>query len=96
MCEKCSQHMETLRDKSPWAVFMTYLGTNQLETAHLIFPWAAVGVGDLVTSERWSEWYGRHLDVRAATALLKANSYIESADTGSTLDAEDEPTVDVK
>ena len=54
---------------------MTFLGTNQLEIAPLIFPWPAVGAGDLALSPRWAEWYGKDLDVRAATKLLSQKQY---------------------
>jgi hypothetical protein len=83
-----ADHMEQLKDKSPWACFMTYLGTNQLEVAHLIFPWEAVGSGDLTASSRWVEWYGRDLNVRAACKTLSAAEYEDAAaDTGTTVDA---------
>ena len=83
-----AQHMETLQDRSPWALSMTYLAANQLDTAHLVFPWEAVGAGDLAGSPRWNEWYGRHLAVRASCALLKAEEYDDSAETltGSTVE----------
>lgn len=81
--------MERIKDKSPWACFMTYLGTNQLEVASQVFPWAAVGAADLTNSPRWVEWYGRDLDVRVATKLLKAKEYEESTDTGVTVDLSD-------
>ena len=83
-----AQHMETVQDRSPWALSMTYLAANQLDTAHLVFPWEAVGAGDLAGSPRWNEWYGRHLAVRASCALLKAEEYDDSAETltGSTVE----------
>ena len=73
--KRVGDHMGSLPDKSPWASFMTFLGTNQLEIAPLIFPWPAVGAGDLAFSPRWTEWYGKDLDVRAATKLLSQKQY---------------------
>ena len=33
------------------------------------------GAGDLALSPRWTEWYGKDLDVRAATKLLSQKQY---------------------
>lgn len=82
-----ADHMEMLRDKSPWASFMTFLGTNQLDVASLIFPWAAVGSGDLAGSYHWVEWYGRDLDVRRVIKTLSANEFLfdqSDSETGAT------------
>lgn len=82
-----ADHMEMLRDKSPWASFMTFLGTNQLDVAGLIFPWAAVGSGDLAGSYHWVEWYGRDLDVRRVIKTLSANEFLfdqSDSETGAT------------
>ena len=64
---------------------MSFLGTNQLETAPLIFPTEALGAGDLGSSARFVEWYGRDLNVRDACGLFTANEYVEAP-----LDGEDE------
>jgi cation diffusion facilitator CzcD-associated flavoprotein CzcO len=82
-----AKHMEGIPDKSPWACFMTYLAANQLDVAGLIFPWKAVGSGDMLASPRWLEWYGRDLDPRAAMKLLAKSDYDDKVEmSGVTLD----------
>merc|ERR1712232_655160 len=81
-----ADHMEKIKDRSPWGCFMTFLASNQLEVANFVYPWSAVGSGDLHLSPRWNEWYGKDLDVRIATRVLSMSDweYLEADETPST------------
>jgi len=72
---KVAEHMEGLKDRSPWASFMTFLGTNQLDVCGLVFPWEAVGAGDLASSPKWIDWYGSDLDVRKVCGHMAQKEY---------------------
>jgi len=101
---RVADHMEKIQDRSPWACFMTFLGTNQLDVAELVFPWEGVGAPDLSSSPHYFSWYGRDLDVRAATKMLKSREFDDSEmmaglTGGTQLDGTGTPTelaVDVK